>query len=144
MTKKDVEGGGFFLVNFQRRRFELSHFRFSVIGHLLHMHFEILLVDFIALIQNAIKVGIVLLDGFGVLQKAFRGVGPTVQDDVLDEVAQGLTNQQIAKRLHLSAKTVANHLYRAYPKLGVSSRTEAARHMLLRDGRADQLRSSAR
>ena len=63
---------------------------------------------------------------------------------ILDEVAQGLTNQQIAKRLHLSAKTVANHLYRAYPKLGVSSRTEAARHMLLRDGRADQLRSSAR
>ncbi|MDY6998340.1 MAG: LuxR C-terminal-related transcriptional regulator [Actinomycetota bacterium] len=62
---------------------------------------------------------------------------------ILDEVARGLTNQQIAKRLHLSAKTVANHLYRAYRKLGVSSRTEATRHMLLH-GRTDQLRSSSR
>lgn len=50
---------------------------------------------------------------------------------ILDEVALGLTNQQIAKRLHLSAKTVANHLYRVYRKLGVSSRTEAMRLVLL-------------
>ena len=63
---------------------------------------------------------------------------------ILDEVARGLTNQQIAKRLHLSAKTVANHLYRAYRKLGVSSRTEATRHMLLHRHRSDQPRSSAR
>lgn len=63
---------------------------------------------------------------------------------ILDEVARGLTNQQIAKRLHLSAKTVANHLYRAYRKLGVSSRTEATRHMLLHGQRADQSRSIAR
>lgn len=53
---------------------------------------------------------------------------------VLEEVARGLTNQQIARRLHLSTKTVANHLYRAYRKLGVSSRTEATRHILLRGG----------
>ena len=63
---------------------------------------------------------------------------------ILEEVARGLTNQQIAKRLHLSAKTVANHLYRAYRKLGVSSRTEATRHMLLRDDPRDQERSSSR
>jgi len=54
-----------------------------------------------------------------------------VERRVLDEVAQGLTNQQIANRLHLSPKTVANHLYRVYRKLGVASRTEAARHVLL-------------
>ncbi|WP_370333850.1 LuxR C-terminal-related transcriptional regulator [Mycolicibacterium hippocampi] len=63
---------------------------------------------------------------------------------ILEEVARGLTNQQIAKRLHLSAKTVANHLYRAYRKLGVSSRTEATRHMLLSEGRSDQGRSDHR
>lgn len=62
---------------------------------------------------------------------------------ILEEVARGLTNQQIAKRLHLSAKTVANHLYRAYRKLGVSSRTEATRHML-GHGRPDHLRSNSR
>lgn len=53
---------------------------------------------------------------------------------VLTEVAKGLTNQQIAKRLHLSAKTVSNHLYNVYRKLGVASRTEAARRILLDGG----------
>lgn len=52
---------------------------------------------------------------------------------VLAEVAKGLTNRQIAKRLDVSTKTVANHLYHAYRKLGVASRTEAARHVLLND-----------
>ncbi|APE35433.1 hypothetical protein BOX37_17420 [Nocardia mangyaensis] len=50
---------------------------------------------------------------------------------VLREVARGLTNQQIATRLLLSPKTVANHLFRVYRKLGASSRTEAARLLLL-------------
>lgn len=52
---------------------------------------------------------------------------------VLAEVAKGLTNRQIAKRLHLSIKTVANHLYHAYRKLGVASRTEAARYVILKE-----------
>ncbi len=50
---------------------------------------------------------------------------------ILAEVAKGLTNKQIAKNLHVSVKTVANHLYHVYQKLGVSSRTEAARFVLL-------------
>lgn len=54
---------------------------------------------------------------------------------VLAEVANGLTNQQIAKRLQLSTKTVANHLYRVYRKLGVASRTEAVRFVLLQEDR---------
>lgn len=45
---------------------------------------------------------------------------------VLDEVTRGFTNQQIATELGISARTVANHLYNAYAKLGVASRTEAA------------------
>lgn len=63
---------------------------------------------------------------------------------VLDEVAKGLTNDQIARRLHLSSKTVANHLYRVYRKLGVASRTEATRQLLLRDGQRASPRSISR
>jgi DNA-binding CsgD family transcriptional regulator len=36
--------------------------------------------------------------------------------------AAGLTNKQIGQRLYLSPRTVGSHLYRAFPKLGVSSR----------------------
>lgn len=40
--------------------------------------------------------------------------------------ALGLTNRQIAERLLLSARTVGFHLYQAFPKLGVSNRTQLA------------------
>jgi DNA-binding NarL/FixJ family response regulator len=36
--------------------------------------------------------------------------------------AGGMTNRQIAERLYLSHRTVGAHLYRLFPKLGVSSR----------------------
>ncbi|MCV7420973.1 helix-turn-helix domain-containing protein [Mycobacterium yunnanensis] len=36
--------------------------------------------------------------------------------------ASGLTNRQIGERLYLSHRTVGAHLYRVFPKLGVSSR----------------------
>ncbi|WP_199742909.1 helix-turn-helix transcriptional regulator [Nocardia stercoris] len=40
--------------------------------------------------------------------------------------ATGATNKDIAARLFLSPKTVSHHLYRAFPKLGVTVRTELA------------------
>jgi DNA-binding CsgD family transcriptional regulator len=40
--------------------------------------------------------------------------------------AQGLSNQEIGQRLYLSHRTIASHLYRIFPKLDISSRTELA------------------
>jgi DNA-binding CsgD family transcriptional regulator len=40
--------------------------------------------------------------------------------------AAGLSSRQIADRLVISARTVDNHLQRAYRKLGISSREDLA------------------
>ncbi|GAA4586144.1 response regulator transcription factor [Planotetraspora phitsanulokensis] len=45
--------------------------------------------------------------------------------EVLDEVATGATNGAIALRLHLSHKTVANHVSAILMKLGVATRGQA-------------------
>lgn len=42
-------------------------------------------------------------------------------------VSAGMTNQQIAKRVHLSAHTVNYHLRKIYRKLGINTRVELAR-----------------
>ncbi|MEU3410319.1 AAA family ATPase [Streptomyces sp. NPDC006658] len=41
---------------------------------------------------------------------------------IADLAAGGLTNKEIGARLHLSPRTVSSHLYRIFPKLGVTSR----------------------
>jgi DNA-binding NarL/FixJ family response regulator len=40
--------------------------------------------------------------------------------------AEGLNNREIGQQLYLSHRTVRNHLYRIFPKLGITSRTELA------------------
>ncbi|MFK4788656.1 AAA family ATPase [Microbacterium sp. ZW T5_56] len=48
------------------------------------------------------------------------------EQQVLDLVAEGLTNRQIGERLFISAKTASVHVSAILRKLGVASRTEAA------------------
>lgn len=47
--------------------------------------------------------------------------------EVSANVAEGLTNQQIAERLHLSVRTVENHIHRSMRKVGATSRQQLAR-----------------
>jgi ATP/maltotriose-dependent transcriptional regulator MalT len=47
--------------------------------------------------------------------------------EVLGLVAEGLTDQEVARRLYLSPRTIGQHLSRIYRKLGVRSRTAATR-----------------
>lgn len=44
------------------------------------------------------------------------------ESEIARLAAQGLSNREIGQRLYLSHRTVGSHLYRIFPKLGVSSR----------------------
>jgi DNA-binding NarL/FixJ family response regulator len=52
------------------------------------------------------------------------------ESEVLKLIAEGLANKQISARLHLSEKTVKNHVSRIFSKLNISARTQAAVHAI--------------
>jgi DNA-binding NarL/FixJ family response regulator len=64
----------------------------------------------------------------GVSRRAAPGTGPLTprESEVLEEVARGASNREIAQRLFISEKTVGRHLANIYLKLGLTSRTAAA------------------
>lgn len=64
------------------------------------------------------------------------------QQQVLDLLALGSSNRQIARTLHITEQTVKAHLHVVYHKLGVADRTEAvvtAMHRGLVNGRPDAI-----
>jgi DNA-binding CsgD family transcriptional regulator len=46
------------------------------------------------------------------------------QRQIIRLAAEGLSNREIGQRLFLSPRTVASHLYRSFPKLGVAGRNQ--------------------
>ena len=51
----------------------------------------------------------------------------TQELQVAQLAAKGLSNKDIGEQLFLSPRTVASHLYRIFPKLGIRSRSQLAR-----------------
>lgn len=45
--------------------------------------------------------------------------------EVMELIAEGLSNRAIASRLYIAEKTVKNHINHLYSKLGVTSRAQA-------------------
>lgn len=58
--------------------------------------------------------------------RATRPAGLTAREvEILRLLARGLLNKEIARRLHITPKTVGNHVQHIYAKIGVSSRAAA-------------------
>lgn len=62
--------------------------------------------------------------------------------EVLEMVAQGLSNAQIAKQLYVSESTIKQHLRLAYKALGVKNRNQATRLLVRSSKEARRRRSS--
>lgn len=73
----------------------------------------------------------------GEVQKALNGIAEEAEDPrferlsprelrVLDLIGSGMTNRQIAQKLHLAEKTVKNYVSSLLAKLGLEHRTQAA------------------
>lgn len=47
------------------------------------------------------------------------------EQQILDLIAEGLTNRQISSNLFISESTVENHIHHIFVKLGISNRAQA-------------------
>jgi DNA-binding CsgD family transcriptional regulator len=59
------------------------------------------------------------------------------ETQIAELAAEGLSNREIGQRLFLSHRTVSSHLYRVFPKLGVTARSQLAGALV-----PDELQSS--
>ncbi|MBQ0910947.1 LuxR family transcriptional regulator [Streptomyces sp. RM99] len=59
----------------------------------------------------------------GVVPSALTELSPQ-QQQIVRLAARGLTNREIGESLFLSPRTVGSHLYRVFPKLGITARSQ--------------------
>jgi DNA-binding NarL/FixJ family response regulator len=52
------------------------------------------------------------------------------ETEIIRLIARGLSNKEISSELHLSEKTVKNHISRIFAKLNINARTQAAVHAI--------------
>jgi DNA-binding CsgD family transcriptional regulator len=65
-------------------------------------------------------------EGFVLDERRREGLGITRREmEVLELIAQGMSNQEIAAKLFVSENTVKTHLSRVFDKLGAKRRTQA-------------------
>lgn len=92
--------------------------------------------------SHALGAGLLVREAGELLASAGLARGESASSDpeeltarerqVLELIAEGLSNGQIAERLYISRKTVSVHVSAILRKLGAASRTEAARRYLAR------------
>lgn len=89
-------------------------------------------VDLAAVLRSALSGQSFAVWGVEEPQGAAPTAGATALSEregvVLEAVARGLSNREIGRQLWISEQTVKFHLRNVYRKLGISSRTEAARY----------------
>jgi DNA-binding NarL/FixJ family response regulator len=62
------------------------------------------------------------------------------EQQILNLVAEGLTNRQISSTLSVSESTVENHMHHIFVKLGISNRAQAvARAFQMRIGMPNEI-----
>ncbi len=66
------------------------------------------------------------------------------ENEIAQLAARGLSNKQIAQRLYLSHRTVGFHLYRVFPKFGVTSRAALRDALARREGAGERRTAQAR
>jgi DNA-binding CsgD family transcriptional regulator len=73
---------------------------------------------------------------FGVQRRIVNPRSKTGWDSLTDSeltvvnlIAQGATNRDVATQLHLSLHTVKNHVHNAFAKLGINSRAQLTQLM---------------
>jgi len=52
------------------------------------------------------------------------------ETEIIRLIARGMSNKEISGKLHLSEKTVKNHISRIFAKLNINARTQAAVHAI--------------
>jgi two-component system NarL family response regulator len=86
------------------------------------------------------KVAEAIMERLATLSDLFSEVEEVIQDpidltpremEVLELIADGLTNREIAKELHIELGTVKNHVHSILQKLDVNNRKEAAAYLAL-------------
>lgn len=89
-------------------------------------------VDLATVLRSALSGQSFAVWGAGEPQGAAPAAGEAALSEreaaVLEAVARGLSNREIGRQLWISEQTVKFHVRNVYRKLGISSRTEAARY----------------